>query len=144
MELIFNISIDYYNDHLSIWEPIIEQYNGVLKYDKVTPFSRTRMNFYSDDFFNMNVSITSMNVLNRFLKKYKENEEKWESENENKMNRNINNEAAVEFLNLTGMDIVFWFDAEKAIYKEENINFYKFKLDGDKRKKREINKLYLK
>ena len=143
MELIFNISIDYYNDHLSIWEPIIEQYNGVLKYDQVTPFSRTRMNFYSDDFFNMNVSITSMNVLNRFLKKYKENEEKWESENENKMNRNINNEAAVEFLNLTGMDIDFWFDAEKAIYKEENINFYKFKLDGDKSKKKEINKLYL-
>ena len=143
MELIFNISIDYYNDHLSIWEPIIEQYNGVLKYDQVTPFSRTRMNFYSDDFFNMNVSITSMNVLNRFLKKYKENEEKWESENENKMNRNINYEAAVEFLNLTGIDIDFWFDAEKTIYKEENINFYKFKLDGDKSKKKEINKLYL-
>ena len=143
MELIFNISIDYYNDHLSIWEPIIEQYNGVLKYDQVTPFSRTRMNFYSDDFFNMNISVTSMNILNRFLKKYKENEEKWENENENKINKNINNDAAVEFLNLTGMDIDFWFDAEKSIYKEENINFYKFKLDGDKRKKREINKTYL-
>ena len=142
MEVILNMSIDYYNDHLNIWEPIVEQYNGVLKSDQVTPFSRTRMTFISDDFFNMNISITSMNVLNRFLKKYKENEEKWETENENKINKNINNETAVEFVNFSGMDIDFWFDAEKNIYKEENINFYKFKLD-DKRKKREINKLYL-
>ena len=143
MELVFNLSIDYFNDHLNIWEPIIEQYNGVLKYDQVTPFSRTRMIFYSDDFFNMNISITSMNFLNRFLKKYKENEEKWENENEHKMNRNINNEIAVEFLNLSGMDIEFWFDAEKSIYTDKNINFYKFKLEGDNRKKKEINKLYL-
>jgi hypothetical protein len=143
MELIFNITIDYYNDHLNIWEPIIEQYNGVLKYDQVTPFSRTRMIFYSDDFFNMNVSITSMNVLNRFLKKYKENEEKWENENQNKMNRNINDTIAVEFLNLSGMDIDCWFDAEKSLQKDKNSEMYKFTLEGENRRKKEINKLYL-
>ena len=143
MELIFNITIDYFNDHLNIWEPIVEQYNGVLKYDQVTPFSRTRIVFYSDDFFNMNISITSMNVLNRFLKKYKENEEKWETENENKMNKNINDTIAVEFLNLSGMDIDCWFDAEKSIYKEKNLDKYKFTLEAEKKKKKEINKLYL-
>ena len=143
MELIFNITIDYYNDHLNIWEPIIEQYNGVLKYDQVTPFSRTRMIFYSDDFFNMNVSITSMNVLNRFLKKYKENEEKWEIENQNKMNQNINDTVAVEFLNLSGMDIDCWFDAEKSLQKDKNSEMYKFTLEGESRRKKEINKLYL-
>ena len=107
IELDFNFAINFYNDRINNWEPIIERYSGNLKVDQVTSFSRMRVEFNSEDFFNMNISIMSMNVLNRVLKKFGESEEKWDKElNESTdVAKNKSSRIAVEFLNLSGMDI---------------------------------------
>ena len=121
IEVQFDTSINFYNDRINNWEPIIERYSGVLKVDQVTSFSRMRVYFNSDDFFNMNISISSMNVLNRVLKKFGESEEKWDKElNEiTDVAKNKSDRIAVEFLNLSGIEIECWLDANEL---ENNIN----------------------
>ena len=138
IELKFDTSINFYNDRINSWEPIIEKYSGNLKVDQVTSFSRMRVLFNSDDIFNMNISITSMNVLNRVLKKFGESEEKWDKELKDSEDvvKSRSDRNAIEFLNLSGMDIECWLDA--AENNEININTeksYKIKLDSEKHSK---------
>ena len=142
IEVQFDISINFYNDRINNWEPIIERYSGVLKVDQVTSFSRMRVYFNSDDFFNMNISISSMNVLNRVLKKFGESEEKWDKElNEiTDVAKNKSDRIAVEFLNLSGIEIECWLDANEL---ENNINdnkLHKYILDNDKNNLKSIGK----
>ena len=143
IELRFDTSINFYNDRINNWEPIIEKYSGELKVDQVTPFSRMRVLFNSDDIFNMNISITSMNVLNRVLKKFGESEEKWDKEQKDSEDivKSKSDRNAIEFLNLSGMDIECWLDA--AENNDVNINnnkSYKIKLDSEKNTKGVISR----
>ena len=135
IELAFDTSINFYNDRINNWEPIIEKYNGVLKVDQVTSFSRMRVLFNSDDFFNMNISISSMNVLNRVLKKFGESEEKWDKElNEiSDVAINKSDRVAVQFLNLSGMEIECWLDANENENYNNNNKSYKLTLDTEKK-----------
>ena len=139
VQLDFNTSINFYNDRINNWEPIIERYGGMLKVDQVTSFSRMRVLFNSDDIFNINISISSMNVLNRVLKKFGESEEKWDKEL-NKVD-DIDNDNSprktIEFLNLSGIDIQCWLDAEEEALKRTNNSRYRFllKSHGEKSKR---------
>ena len=138
----FDTSINFYNDRVNNWEPIIERYSGELKVDQATSFSRMRVFFNSDDMFNMNVSVSSMNVLNRVLKKFSEPVEKWNKElnNEDGVGKDVNTRTAIEFLNLTGIDIECWIDAQEEKYKKDKnkvSNGFKLKASG-KESKREI------
>ena len=141
IELAFDFSINFYNDRINNWEPIIERYSGNLKVDQVTSFSRMRVLFNSDDFFNMNISIVSMNVLNRVLKKFGESEEKWDKElNESTdVAKNKSDRIAVEFLNLSGLEIECWLDAMENLPNLNNKS-HKFILDTDKKKLKKIRK----
>ena len=145
VEILFDTSINFYNDRINNWEPIIERYSGNLKVDQVTSFSRMRVLFNSDDYFNMNISISSMNVLNRVLKKFGESEEKWDKELNDSIEvaKNKSDRIAIEFLNLTGMEIECWLDAQEI---DNNINknqTYKFILDNDKKKEKKIGRRML-
>ena len=116
----FFTSINFYNDRVDNWEPIIEKYSGTLKLDQVASFSRMRVLFNSDDMFNINVSISSMNVLNRVLKKFGESEEKWDKElNEldEIKTKDMDSKPALEFINLSGVDILCWIDAQEEAFK---------------------------
>ena len=142
IELNFDTSINFYNDRINNWEPIIERYSGNLKVDQVTSFSRMKVLFKSDDYFNMNISITSMNVLNRVLKRFGETEEKWDKElNElTDVAKNKTDKVAVEFLNLTGMEIECWLDAEEIENNINNNKTYKYILDTDKKNMKKISR----
>ena len=138
----FDTSINFYNDRVNNWEPIIERYSGELKVDQATSFSRMRVFFNSDDMFNMNVSVSSMNVLNRVLKKFSEPVEKWNKElnNEDDVGKDVNTRTAIEFLNLSGIDIECWIDAQEEKYRKDKnkvSNGFKLKASG-KESKREI------
>ena len=139
----FDTAINFYNDRINSWEPIIERYNGMLEVDQVTSFSRMRVLFNSDDFFNLNVSISSMNVLNRVLKKFSETEEKWDKEmNElDDVAKTTNSRTAIEFLNLSGVDIECWIDAKEEVVKRKKTNVLnRFILaSGGKNNKKSIN-----
>ena len=140
----FNTSINFYNDRINNWEPIIERYSGILKVDQVTSFSRMRVSFNSDDIFNINVSISSMNVLNRVLKKFGESEEKWDKElnNIDDVSSNTNSRKAIEFVNLSGIEIRCWLDAKKEALLKDNKNDknikYQFSLASNKENNKKI------
>ena len=140
----FNTSINFYNDRINNWEPIIERYSGILKVDQVTSFSRMRVSFNSDDIFNINVSISSMNVLNRVLKKFGESEEKWDKElnNIDDVSGNTNSRKAIEFVNLSGIEIRCWLDAKKEALLKDNKNDknikYQFSLASNKENNKKI------
>ena len=122
VEIIFNLAINFYNDRINVWEPILEKYSGILKVDQIASFSRMRIDYLSEDIFNMNISISSMNVLNRVIKKFNQNEENWEKNNlelNEDVAKNIDDTNAIQFINLTGIDIDCWLDAQEYISLEK-------------------------
>jgi hypothetical protein len=102
-----------------------------------------RVLFSSDDMLNMNISISSMNVLNRVLKKFGESEEKWDKElNEySDIAKNKSETIAIEFLNLTGVDLECWLDAQELDNNISNKNQYKTYLGStDKNNAKKVHK----
>ena len=139
VQIEFDTSINFYNDRISNWEPIIERYSGKLKVDQATSFSRMRVLFDSEDMFNMNISISSMNVLNRVLKKFGESEEKWDKDLKelDEVKKSTNSRIAIEFINLSGIDIECWLDAKEEVLKRNKNNVLnRFKLEGNEEKNR--------
>ena len=127
VEIIFNLAINFYNDRINVWEPILEKYSGILKVDQIASFSRMRIDYLSEDIFNINVSVSSMNTLNRVIKKFNQEEEILEKENlglNEDIAKNIKDSVAIQFINLTGIDIDFWLDAQEFInyVKAKEIN----------------------
>ena len=146
VEMGFNTDIHFYNDRINNWEPIIERYSGLLKIDQVTSFSRMRILFKSDDIFNLNVSISSMNVLNKVIKKFGENEEMWDidkPEENNDVTKNVSDKVAIEFLNISGVDIDCWLDAQEIINTDNNNQLYKFTLDSNNKNCKKIRRNFL-
>ena len=118
IEMIFNLSINFYNDRINEWEPILERYSGTLKVDQVASFSRMRIDYLSDDIFNVNVSISSMSVLNRVLKKFNQDEEEWDkhiNELGDDVAKNTSDKYAIQFINLTGLELECWLDVEDSL-----------------------------
>ena len=76
------------------------------------------------------ISISSMSVLNRVLKKFKQDEEEWDKSNlelGEDVGKNTSDKNAIQFINLTGIDIDCWLDVEEndrsnTLIKDININ----------------------
>ena len=122
VQIKFFTSINFYNDRINNWEPIIENYSGMLEVDQAASFSPMRVYFKSDDMFDINVSISSMNVLNRVLKKFSEPTEKWDevlNQLDDIKNKDIDSKPAVEFINNSGVDIQCWIDAKSEILSKK-------------------------
>ena len=84
-----------------------------------------------------------MNVLNRVLKKFGESEEKWDKElNESSdIAKNKSERVAIEFLNLTGVEIECWLDAQELDNNISNKNQYKTYLgSSDKNNSKKVHK----
>ena len=129
VEMVFNIAINFYNDRINEWEPILEKYSGSVKLDQIASFSRMRIDYLSEDIFNLNISISSMSVLNRVLKKFSQDEEEWDKNNlelGEDVGKNTDDKIAIQFINLTGLAIESKLDAEDYFekyikQKQENI-----------------------
>ena len=151
VEMLFNISINFYNDRINDWEPIVERYSGLLKVDQVASFSRMRVYYNSDDIFNMNISISSMSVLNKVLKKFSQDEEEWDKNNQelgDDVAKATSDKMAIQFINLSGMEIYCWLDADEYNkFIENKQDEYKiFTLDQnntDKKNQKSVRKNYL-
>ena len=139
VEMIFNIAINFYNDRINEWEPILERYSGVLKVDQIASFSRMRIDYLSEDIFNINISISSMSVLNRVLKKFSQDEEEWDKQNlelGDDIGKNTDKNIAIQFINLTGIDIDCWLDAEDYERQGTTIKESDIHLSNSRRQKR--------
>ena len=125
VEMIFNIAINFYNDRINEWEPILEKYSGTLKVDQIASFSRMRIDYFSEDILNMNISISSMNILNRVIKKFNKDEEESEKihlELEEDIAKSTDSKNAIQFINLTGIDIDCWLEAEDYFNYEKKLS----------------------
>jgi hypothetical protein len=125
LDACFNIELLSYNQKVSDWEPILEPWNATVKMSQVNKFTRLKMDFISDVMLNMNLSFISVTVLNKIMKKMGEDESNWveegqslsianKTEKEKKILVSGGNEISLEFTNLTGLELSFWFDAQKT------------------------------
>jgi hypothetical protein len=118
----FNIEICNYNEKVSNWEPILEPWNGKLSLSQVNKVTRLKMEFESDVMLNLNISFYSMQVFNNIMKRLAEKEEDWINEDQIVKHDVIDNDVCLEIVNLTGIDIVFKFDADEREHQLNKIS----------------------
>jgi len=150
-ELKFVFSVTYYNNRIEDWEPIIERYSASITIDQIAWFSRLRVLYQSNDMLNINASFSILSMVNDVLKRILIKEEKIQKLND--VAPNIDDRVAIEFINLSGIDITCWLDADDTISNNEDFSKnYKYNLDSDidskKHKKiilrSKLNKIYRK
>ena len=141
-EINFCFSITFYNKRIEDWEPIIEKYGATITLDQITWFSRLRFLYISNDMFNINISFSILSIVNDLLKKFLGKKEKIRKLSDN-ITSNIDDNIAIEFVNLTGIDISCWLDAQDTTKNLEDLN-YKFNLDSNTKSKSSNNKKMIK
>ena len=137
-EISFSFSVIFYNNRINDWEPIIEKYEASITIDQITWFSRLRILFNSNDMLNLNLSYSILSTVNNILKKFLYGGEKTlklDNDDTDRYDR-----IAVEFINLSGIGIACWLDAEDII-NNDNLKNYKFNLDSDVNSKNHKKKI---
>jgi len=126
MDACFNIEVSAYNEKVSDWEPILEPWNATVKMTQVDRVTRLKIDFNSDLFLNLNLSYSSVQIFNQMMKKLKEDESKWLSEEKNYQIKTVerkntrtkkflsDNEISLEITNSSGVDFTFWLDADEG------------------------------
>ena len=150
-KIIFSFSVTYFNNRIEDWEPIIEKYGATITLDQIAWFSRLRILYNSNDMLNINLSYSILCFINEVLKNILTSGEK-----EKKLNdiaTNSDDRIAIEFINLSGIDISCWLDADDDIINNNIDDFslnHKFCLDSNidsrnhkkKIKRNRLNKIY--
>ena len=150
-EIDFSFSILFYNNRINDWEPLIEKYEASITLDQIAWFSRLRLLFNSRDMLNINLSYTILTSFNNVIKKFLSEEEMIPQINDD-VDSDNDDRIAVQFINLSGIDIKCWLDAEDLILDRNSSKNYKFNLDSDvksanytkKIKRDKLNKIYQK
>ena len=147
-EFIFSFSVTFYNNRIEDWEPIIEKYEASITLDQIAWFSRLRILYNSNTMLNLNLSFSILCMINDVLKKILTSELKGCKINDIAVNSD--EKIAIEFINLSGIDITCWLDAEDIIKNADIMDNYKFLLHKEinskrnkkKIKKNKLNKIY--
>ena len=116
---------NYYNLVTNKFEPIIERFETSVEMMQVAPFFKAKTYVIINDIINFNLSADSIIAFNSFMLRYSQNEELWDTPKElinplkwrstvqltfhdlNEMNRK--DETVLQFLNYTGINIIFFF-----------------------------------
>ena len=128
-QIFFSFSVIFYNNRIDDWEPIIEKYEASITCDQVAWFSRLRILYNSNDMLNLNLSYSILIFINDVLKKVLTRR----SIDSKNISSSINTDIAIEFANLSGININCWLDANEHI--QESDNDYKFILDSNTKSK---------
>ena len=122
IDMSFNVEINFFNDKVNDWEPIMEPWMGNMKLSQVDRYTKMRIEFNSDELLNYNLSVYSVKVFNSVMKKLYQNEEEWDQESRKQSrvsDRSISGgDLSVEFINCTGVDVMYKFDADSEERKE--------------------------
>ena len=136
-EIHFSFSVTFYNNRIDDWEPFIEKYEASITFDQIASFSRLRILYNSNDMLNLNLSFSILCFINDTLKKILAN-----GTNDSKVNNsylNTDDRIAIEFINLSGINISCWLDANDHLkYSNQN---YKFILDSNTNSKQSKKKI---
>ena len=140
---------NYYNLVTNKFEPIIERFETSVEMMQVAPFFKAKTYVIINDIINFNLSADSIIAFNSFMLRYSQNEELWDTPKElinplkwrstvqltfhdlNEMNRK--DETVLQFLNYTGINIIFFFDSfitnQIQIKPREIVSFTSHTLD---------------
>ena len=153
----FCLEVYYYNSNLSEFEPFIEPFNMKAEIAQVAKMLPKKLIVESNDMFDINISATSIKVLNLFLLRYYEDEKKWgkpkyfrkEQLKSREDEKREKDEIILQFKNMSGVSIKFWFDSNPGskfkINDEETISFTKNNLyDAQNIQKNGMNNRILK
>ena len=132
MNCTLTLELFYYNLEYSEFENLIEPVNIQYLSYQVDNLFRNKTYINIENIININVSTSSIKVLNIFLSKYTKNiNDNNKKENENEINTNSNRinlnylrlsnginveeqeEIVIKLINKTGLFIYFWFDFDK-------------------------------
>ena len=123
MDVLFSMDANYFNITINDFEPLLERFNMGVTMLQVAPFCRLKGYVTTNDIINFNVSTDCIIALNKFLLTFMQDEKMWDNENmvnvyapmlsksvKKDIQREINEEIVLKFLNCTGLDLVFYFD----------------------------------
>ena len=138
----FNLIVTFYNNRIDDWEPLIEKYGASIILDQIAWFSRLRISYNSNDMFNLNLSFSVLNMINDILKIFLGKNEKVRKSSD--IDSNENDAIALEFINLTGIEISCWLDAEDNLDIIKNYKFILKDKNNNRKKIRRnrLNKIY--
>ena len=140
----FNFSVLFYNNRIDDWEPIIEKYSAYIILDQIAWFSRLRIAYYSNDMFNLNISFSILFLINDILKIFLEKNKKVRKLSD--LESDADDGVAIEFINLTGIEISCWLDAEYNLDFTKNYIFHLNNKSNNRKKinRNKLNKIYQK
>jgi hypothetical protein len=140
LDVIFSMDANYFNIMINDFEPLLERFNMGVTMLQVAPFTRTKGYVTTNDIINFNLSTDCIIALNKFLMSFMQDEKMWE-QNTNlttslygpmninliKDKQNESEEIILKFVNLTGLDLVYYFDDNpnyKIPLKEKSVMDY--------------------
>jgi len=124
MDVLFSMDANYLNLTINEFEPLLERFNMGVSMIQVAPFCKSKCYVTTNDIINFNLSTDGVIALNKFLLTFTQDEKMWEQDMSfiyapltTSVNNRINNmqkdsrkEIVLKFLNITGLDLVFYFD----------------------------------
>ena len=114
MDCYFNMEINFFNDKVNDWEPIMEPWNASVKLIQVGKYTTMKIDFNSDTMFNLNFSVYSVKVFNSVMKKLQQDESEWKEERKLSQSEfNVMNRSGVKIINKTGEKIIFKLGVDK-------------------------------
>ena len=120
LDVIFSVDANYHNIMINDFEPLLERFNMGVTILQVAPFCKMKGYVTTNDVINFNLSTDSVIALNKFLLTFMQDEKMWEKINNNRratifapmqnLIQEAKEEVILKFMNLTGVDLVFYFD----------------------------------
>ena len=126
IDLIFSMDANYYNIMINDFEPLLERFNMGVTILQVAPFCKMKGYVTTNDIINFNLSTDSVIALNKFLLTFMQDQKMWEKSGKrvntllepmkntiietNDIQKEMEQETVLKFLNLTGVDLIFYFD----------------------------------
>ena len=125
MDVLFSMDSNYFNININEFEPLLERFNMGVTMLQVAPMCKTKCYVTTNDIINFNLSTDGVIALNKFLLTFMQDEKMWEQDmayiyapmmsrlsasNIYQNQKDMGKEIILKFLNLTGLDLVFYFD----------------------------------
>ena len=129
MDITFSLDANYLNLMTNNLEPLLERFNMGITMLQVSSHSKNKGYITTNDIINFNLSTDSVIALNKFLETFLQDEKLWNKENPvptifdpmmisshgshdpgMDIQKEYEKEIILKFINLTGIDLVFYFD----------------------------------
>lgn len=115
----FSVEVASYNERLSAWEPIVEDWEATVSLIQVLKSTKMRVDIFSDKMVDMNFSFSSVVNVNTIMKLQNQKYSDWVDDERIKSQIQDEdegmNEISLEVVNNLGIDCEFFFTASPSV-----------------------------